>query len=350
MTTDPPEQKSPIRRSGNIPASLAALVEGREVPPVCLISSPDEIRSRRAVEFLINHFSPTGQHQISRYRAPDLSLEPLSALIDSTAALSLFTQQEFFWIRNLESCPAPTLKHIPRLLERASPSHAVIFTSTSLPQTHPIQKYCLQKKTLVVLDELKGFELQRWTERELRRLGFTAVPDDAIVTLLHAADASPDRIAAMAEHLWLYSDSPSLTRADVEALFAVHTVPGEFEFIDSLVSGNVARSELMSSSLLRGGKNPFLLLSLLNRSFSSYLTIKALLSEGLSPQEVRQRLGTSPWAFNKQLPIAQRYSLGELRRCMRTLMVIDGKFKNRSLGPELLMSELIRGVRREARA
>jgi DNA polymerase III delta subunit len=101
----------------------------------------------------------------------------------------------------------------------------------------------------------------------------------------------------------------------------------------------------MISGLLAAGKSPFMLMALLNRSFSSYLAIRSLMDEGQNPQDVRQTLGITPWVFNKQLPIARRYSSDDLSRAFKTLVSVDSKLKNRSLSPDVLMSDVIHQLR-----
>jgi len=340
--------KTPSKSAAGVPAELAEILAREKPPSVILVTAPDEIRKRRLVEHLIQKFSKnlaTPNAEIHRINASQFSLEQLARLADAASALSLFTKQEFSWIRNLEDCPTGVQKQLPKLLKRYSTTHIALFTATDLSASHPVMDHCKKDKTLIALAPLKGFELHRWVERELKRAGFKEAPEDAISTLINAAEEQVDALAGMVEHLGLYCDSSVLTKEDVHTVFIHKTVPGEFDFLDALVGGGIARAEVMISGLLAAGKSPFMLMGLLNRSFSGYLSIRSLMDEGENPQEIRQKLNIAPWVFNKQLPVARRYSSEDLKRALKTLVRVDSKLKNRSLSPDVLMSDVIHELR-----
>jgi membrane-bound lytic murein transglycosylase B len=337
MSPAAPSKSASPKSAHGVPAELGQILARTPPPSVILITAPDEVRKRRLVEHLIQKFSKGPGAEVHRINASQFSAEHIARLADAASALSLFAKQEFSWIRNLEECPSGLTKHFPKLLGRYSENHVALFTATELPASNPVLEYCKKDKSLIPLEALKGFELHRWVERELRRAGFKEANEDAITTLIAAAEEHVDSLAGMVEHLWLYCESPALTKEDVHSVFIHKTVPGEFDFLDALVGGNIGRAEVMISGLLASGKSPFMLMALLNRSFSNYLSIRSLLDEGQNTQDVRQTLGLTPWVFNKQMPIARRYSSEDLLRGLKTLVSVDSKLKNRSLSPDVLI-------------
>jgi DNA polymerase III delta subunit len=222
--------------------------------------------------------------------------------------------------------------------------HRLVLSASALPASHALRKIKNERFALVELSDLRGFELRRWAERELKREGFARWDEETIDLLCLTAEESADQVASMIKQLALYTDSPNLSMNDIAQLFVQRVVPGEFDFLDALANRNHGKCELMITDLLRSGKNPFMLLSLIARSFSNYLAIATMRAEGVSPATIRQELGMAPWVYNKAEAILRRHSPDSLASAIHTLVRVDSRLKNRSLGVDLLMSELIDGI------
>ena len=134
---------------------------------------------------------------------------------------------------------------------------------------------------------------------------------------------------------------------DVQTLFSDSLDASEFDFVDALMQKNAARSESLLQVLLASGKNPFMLVSLLQRSFSTYVSIAALLKDGKNPTEAGQILKIPPWLLRKHLAVVQKHPIQQLKRCVEALVRVDSKLKNRSLGTESIFSEFVYNVTHE---
>jgi DNA polymerase-3 subunit delta len=255
--------------------------------------------------------------------------------------MDLFSPFQVSWIRDVDLSNASTAGDLGKIVGKFSSAHKLLLSAKELNAKHPLRAQVAAQGFVVDLESLKNYELRRWLEKELRRLGISPRDEEALVSLLSAGEESPDRLASMSEQLACFCSEATFSVSDVAQLFVFHAIPGEFEFLDSLVAGNTKRCELMLTELLLTGKSAFMLLALISRSFSNYLAVRLLLDERASPQDIRQKLGLSPWVYNKAVAAGQRYSAGQLVEVMQTLVRIDSRLKNRSLGPDALLSELV---------
>jgi DNA polymerase-3 subunit delta len=217
----------------------------------------------------------------------------------------------------------------------------MILLASSLPARNPIRAAVEKKGQVIDLPELKGAELRRWTEKELRMAGFEEFPEAAVEGLSVLGDESPDQLVKLIEHLALYLEGKSLRVQDIAAVFPGRFEPTEYELLDAIAQRNIGQAEALLSALLRSGKNPFMMISLFVRTFSTYLSIRSLLDRQLAQAEVRQTLGIAPWLFQKHLGAVKGSSLSKLRDSLTAILRADSKLKNRSLGPESIFSELI---------
>jgi DNA polymerase III delta subunit len=194
---------------------------------------------------------------------------------------------------------------------------------------------------------LEGTELTRWVQKELKNQGIQDCEASAIEHLISIGEGSPDRIVQLIAHVSLYTDGDKLTKKDVQTLFSDSLDASEFDFVDALMQKNAARSESLLQVLLASGKNPFMLVSLLQRSFSTFVSIAALLKDGKNPAEAGQILKIPPWLLRKHLTVVQKHPIQQLKRCVEALVRVDSKLKNRSLGTESIFSEFVYNVTHE---
>lgn len=352
---------------------LIGFLRNNPSAPAILLIIPDFVRRERAATYVLEHWIPTtasakkphhssdstapanerairSESGVHRYMGGELTSSTIASLGDSAAALSLFCTLEASYVRDIEACSPSIATELLRVVPRFSETHRLLLTAGELPTSHPVKSAFVKMNACIQLDALRGFELHRWLEKELRRCGFRSWEESAVSAIISAAEESPDRAAAMTHQLALFCEGEVLTASDVHTLFIHQTIPGEFDFLDALIAGNVKKCELMISEFFRSGKNQFMLLGLISRSFSNYLAVSTMLEEGYEAQTIKQKLSLSPWAYNKAVSASRRYSPDRLSSVMGALVAIDSRFKNRSISPETLMSQLIEDVGRAGRS
>lgn len=324
------------------PALLVKTITSAKVAPSCvLITGPDEVRRKRVIASILDTFLPSGRDTaFRRLDGRELTVGKIPALRQDLSSISLFTPRKFILLERFDEANAAVTKELQAILTDLPEGVCVLLTGVEAKGAAPLVKKLAAADAWIQLPELKGPEFNRWIQKELKIAGLTA-GEDVANAVAAIAQGSADAAARVVERLALYLDDKAATSADVFRLFIEQPDPNEFALIDAITAGNRARAEVLLHQLFAEGKNAFLVLALVSRTFSNYLQIKQLLKAGHSGPEIRQLLGTSPWVFNRQLEAVRRYSLRHLVRIMTDLAATDSRLKNRSLGPEEVTGWLV---------
>lgn len=327
---------------------LAALPE---CAPSIAVVVPDAVRRERLIEMLLKPFVNTADPvAVKRLRGEDITLRVLEELRNDLQSISLFSPQRYFVVRDIERIHAAVQKELPKLISEIPQGSHIVVTAAELKTTNPLRKLFSKANRLIELPALEGIELKRWIQKELKNAGLTDVESGVVEAIADVGDGSPDRIRAVIERVSLYLDGAKVTAKDVRGLFSATPDPNEFALIDAIAAGNPAGSEILLRELFEEGKNPFLLLSLLGRTFSNFLVIKRLLDSGRTPGDVRQLMGMTQWVFDKQVQGLRRYSAPKLAQALGAIVRADSKLKNKSLGADEVIGRLCSELRPETRA
>jgi len=322
---------------------LAALPE---CAPSIAVVAPDGVRRERLTEMLLKPFVNTADPvAVKRLRGEDITLRVLEELRNDLQSISLFSPKRYFVIRDIERVNAAVQKELPKLFADIPQGSHIVVTATELKTTHPLHKLLSKANRLIELPALEGIELKRWIQKELKNAGLTDIENGVIEAIADVGDGSPDRIIAIIERVSLYLDGGKVAVKDVRSLFSATPDPNEFALIDAIAGSNPAGIEVLLHELFEEGKNPFLLLSLLGRTFSNFLVIKRLLDSGRAPGDVRQLMGMTQWVFDKQVQGLRRYTAPQLSKALSAIVRADSKLKNKSLGTD----EVIGGLCAELR-
>ncbi|RMG43892.1 MAG: DNA polymerase III subunit delta [Candidatus Dadabacteria bacterium] len=330
---------------------LDQIIAKKRKPHALLVLCKDRIRAKRTVDYLVKgffekHFQSADipAEAIVKLPISRIKSEGSGILAEQLQSVSLFSQFKIVIVKNCEEATEKLSREVASLIEKPLESTCVIFVAAKLPASNALRKLLTKQKLVITLPELKGYELKRWTKREFKLAGITKPTEQAVNAVIAIAKNSPDKISQLVEHLSLYSDSAELDSDQVYSLFIEEQDPNEFKLLDQITSGNQMAAEVELAKLLGSGKNPFILLSLIQRAFSNYLIIRARLNKSDSPAILRQKLNMNQWVFNKNLQAAKKYSLHRLDRSLGAVLKADSKLKNRSLGADLILSELLEGL------
>lgn len=320
-------------------------LDAPSLPTITLLVSPDEVRTSRAVALLLEKVFLGQNGPVNYLNGREFDLRDVTRLGESASSLSLFSTQEVSVLRHTEALRSAESKRLTELLPKFTEFHRLIMTASNMLAANPLRKFCESAGTYFEFERPKGHELTRWVERELARDGLRAESDEVLHALITIGEESLDAIVRTIEHLATYCTPPTLSLADVKALFPYRVTPSDFELLDRIGHTSPASSERLSGQLLGEGKSPFMLVGMFGRAYQSYLRIRYLEARGLSGSDLRNALNVSPWILQKQSAMARRYEVAELKRCLEAIARADSRLKNRSLGDVLIMSQLLHDLR-----
>ncbi len=335
----------------SLPASspsdlLKAIIAKNSPPSLLLILAEDLVRKDRTLSLIQDKFFARASNLAKkRWHGSSLSLKEIVKLQDEILSPSLFEPNRLILLEEIQDLKAEETRALLEVLQEfhkaPSPGVSIFVRGTSLHSNSVLLKFFQKINASIALEELKGPDLMKWAAKEFKHHGIHHASEEVVTHLSDIGEHDPDKIAALIEHLALYIEGDTATKEDLFAVFQEKLSMDEFALLDSITQGKKGEAEVLLGSLLRGGKNPFLLLSLLSRNFSTYLSIASLLSRGRQVQEIGQIMGVPPWLLKKHLAALRRYRVGTLKQALESILRADSKLKNRSAGPEAIFSELI---------
>ena len=320
--------------------TLKEITSQAECPACIVITSPDRIRRTRTLEYLLKHFNKTVGVTVRTFSFGETGrTSPISFLRDLEEP-SLFEPTRFAVIRAIETAKAADVEPLSDFLRKKIPGVHLFIVGDALPNTPNFKKTLDTTAVHLAFEQLKGAELHRWVEREVKQNQIAQAGDEVIELLISLASEDPDSIAHLIEKFSLYLSDGTATPAALRALEPGRAHASDFELAETLLGKNRGITETLLVQLIEQGSSPFMLLGLLTKTFSSLLRIRALLDNGRAPNDIRNSMGLSPWIFSKYLPLAKQRSAGSLSNTLEALLIADFRLKDRSLGPTALLSSV----------
>ena len=320
---------------------LKKLCSANPRPGKLLIVCPDVVRRTRALDYALTTLQAGAPDiAVQKHDAASLSLDTIRDLRDSSMTLSLFSNQKFIIIKNIDKAPAALAKELEHILNQKDASNIYLCTASSASQRSAAIK-SFDKELILDFIKPEGEELIKWTAQELKRQG---CPDtETKVARMIAAIASEDldEITALIEKLALYCEGTAIESRDVEALDSFKEKVQEFSFVNLLASSKKTAALSFIENLKENESSVFPLLGLLSKMFSNYLRLKLARENSISDSAVSKDLALSPWALKKQAEIANSCNEAKLVRTLKSIVRADSQIKNKNLGESSVLVELV---------
>ncbi len=309
--------------------------------PLCVvITSPDRVRRTRTLEYLLKHFTKSDGSAPRSFSFGDQGrLNPAPFLRDLEEP-SLFEPTRFAVMRGIDSAKAADVEPVADFLRKKIPGVHLFIIGEALPNTPNFKKVLESHATHLAFDQLKGAELRRWVEREVKQNQLDEIEDAAIELIIALGYEEPEAIAQLVEKFSLYLAGDKPTQSALRALEPGRAHASDFELADTLLGRNRGTTEALLIQLLSQGSSPFMLMGLLTKTFTSLLRIRSQLDSGVSPNDIRNSMGLPPWIFSKYLPLAKQRNVAALSKILESLLIADFRLKDRSLGPAALLSSV----------
>lgn len=319
--------------------SLSSLLTSAAPPCVTLITAPDALRRDLAVRQFEERFSSRDARSVIRAR--DASLDALRTELFSQ---SLFgPSRSLIVVRGAHEISTATSKGLRQLFGKGNQSLTpILFEGEPLTPSHSLTKIARELGVVVTFEELKDVALYRWIRAECKVRGIGKIEDEAVTMLAQAGEGSLDLIAQLIEVCSLTLNvGESLSASVCGLIVQVPQTAKEFALIDALASRNRSAAESLLVNLLSAGVSPFPLMSLIQKTYGTLLAINSLTSQQVDESAIQKLLGMQPWLFKKQRDVAIRLNPSFLRAAYRSIIAADSKMKNRSLGADVVLSELV---------
>lgn len=323
-------------------ARVKELFSSNALPTLAVITSPDQIRRTRAIGHIEEQLSKKNL-AIKSFTFTEMHKDNVRSFLTELGEPSLFEPHRIGHCRGIEKAKAADIEPVAKFIQDLPPGVTLLLSGADLPNSQ------LFKKSIgdhhIHFEALQGAELRRWAEREFALQEISEVSDELVEYIIAIAEESPDQVSAYVEKFSLFLNGATPTLSALQQLFPAQVHANDFELAETILTAPRARVEVTLTQLVEQGSSPFMLMGLLGKTWSSLLAISALNQKGLGGNEIRNQLGLSSWIFNKYLPLSKRLSAEAATSSIEALMEADFALKDRSLGPEVVLSKLARTLR-----
>ena len=130
-------------------------------------------------------------------------------------------------------------------------------------------------------------------------------------------------------------------RADIDAVVTVQLEDRVFEMIRAVTERQRERALALYADLMALKVQPAAVLVLMQREYLRLLHLVSAQKSGRTPQEMAAVLSMHPYAVQKTLPVALRYTEGQLEEILRLLAQGEQDFKQGRISEAVLVEGLL---------
>lgn len=185
-------------------------------------------------------------------------------------------------------------------------------------------------------------ELPRLIRQSTNEQGYKITPE-AVDLLIDLCGTDLMQLENELEKITLYvGEKKTIHGEDVEEVGGggecIHNI---FELTHSIGNGNLARAIGIINQLLLTGEPPLKILAMIVRQFRNIWQGKQMLSQGDSPEKIRQKLRVYKPTLRSFLNQTRRFNDRSLEKVFKILLDYDFRFKSSCVPSRLLMELLI---------
>ncbi len=307
-----------------------------ELPPVILLSCPDNVRANRLTAKLREIHKA---ELIERTHLATLNQQSFSALVDSLSMMSLFAQIRLVVIEVPEKKNSLTEQLLNSLGHISLGTTVVLRFKSGVPSGNALGNLP-NESAFIELERMQGDTLLGWLSREVTRLGNSAMNAGALRLLAQYGGDDLDAAYQALEQVILFADGQQITEQTVKSVITIIPEAEEFALLDLLDSGSLWRAEHLAENLLSQGSNAFMLLAMIARNQINRIAVRGGVERKIPDGTLKHALGMSPWVYERTKKIALKPNLPSMKHVISAIVRADTRLKGKSLGPQAILSEV----------
>ncbi len=216
----------------------------------------------------------------------------------------------------------------------------VIFSEKEIDRRNKLYKIVAKYDRVIECSPPDAKGLTNWILVELKKSGKT-IKKSTLELFLEGAGTDLNFLSNELEKLISYTgDRPEITAQDVRAVCSVQIENRIFDMISDAAAGRREKALKAYYDLLILKEAPMRILYLMERTMDQLLRIRQLSSEGKGEKLIADSLKLHPYAVKKNLPLARKYSVSELKQAVEELVRAEEDVKTGRL-PDKMSVELM---------
>jgi DNA polymerase III subunit delta len=211
---------------------------------------------------------------------------------------------------------------------------------TSL-QNNPLFKAVSGKAEIKQFPPLKGPKLSQWIQNRVAQKS-SSISVQATSLLVDTIGGDLFTMSNEIDKLVAYTGSRKIEERDIRAVVSASQEGDIFAMVDAIIDHKAGMAEQILQKLFQNGRMPQQILGLLARQVQMLIQIKELKSQKRPSAEIQSRLGIfNPFAWDKILKQAEKYTMSRLSEIYQSLLVTDLSIKTGRLDGDLALILLI---------
>ncbi|MDP2729371.1 MAG: DNA polymerase III subunit delta [Dehalococcoidales bacterium] len=228
-------------------------------------------------------------------------------------------------------------------------STILVLVDGKISNRNPLFRELAAKAVVKNFSPPRRDELQNWVRKRVAEEGGSISPG-AVNLLTRLVGNNLWTMASEINKLVLFVSDRRIEEDDVKKVVSHTQQSSVFAMVDAILEFKVEAGErLLQEQLLR--EPPAYLLFMLARQVQLVVRARELRSQGKTKTEIQNRLGLAPFALDRTLEQAGKYSLPRLKEVYRHLLETDLRIKTGKYDGELalniLVAELCSGAKRK---
>lgn len=204
----------------------------------------------------------------------------------------------------------------------------IIFVEKEIDKRNKLYKVAEKYKGVCECAPLSEKELTNWILVELKR-NEKQIKKSTLDKFMSGIGSNMNLISCELEKLISYTGGrKEITSKDIDEICSVQTENRIFDMINDVASGRRASALRNYHDLLLLKEAPMKILSLMERQFDQMLRMKELSGDGFGEKIIAEKLKIHPYAVKKNLPIARKYSMDELKNAVEQIVRAEEDVKS----------------------
>lgn len=309
---------------------------------IYLLTGDDEFRKRLSLGRLKDKLlgANADAFNYNTYYARDAAINDI---ICSLETLPLTGSRKLIVVKDPEAISdddKPRL--ITYLKNKQSDRTILVFTSRKISGAKDSLGIFLFKNAKVMsFESLKPNEVTAWIIKEFRARKKQINPLSADI-IREAVQQDLGQALSMVEQISIFlGDREKVTDDDVHLFADLPAATSAFKLLDYINAKDTGSCLSILKSLLRSESNPYQIIGMLGAHVTRLISIKRLLIERMPKGDIASYMNIGTYALNRSIEQAQRFSLAQLRRQLKTLLDTDLMLKRTGIKGELLLEMLV---------
>ncbi|MGB9856668.1 MAG: DNA polymerase III subunit delta [Dictyoglomaceae bacterium] len=311
------------------------LMKERKIPLTYLFLGEEKFLMEEALEDLRKRFKDASYHV---FFGEDITWKEIIPFIE---APPLFETQMLV-IRHCQNLKEPAEKEKISSLLKNPMNTCVVFMANAEEEKQ--KKNYLQKivpqEGIVEFSKLRSDGVRKWLNEKLKELNISLEPDALYFLMISWGDNLALLYRELEKAISFVGEKKEITLEDLKKVSSPKEV-AFFTFLDALYKRDMLLGLSGLDALWNEGIPPMVILEIIIKQFRQMLRIYALSKDGLSEEEIREKLDLHPFVIKKTIQSLANFTAAELLEFYLLLRQLDQEIKSTSKNPRILLEKFL---------